>query len=211
MGVEVTGRRYGGRSGEERSAERRAALLDAAFRLVAADDWHALRIEAICREAGLSKRYFYESFGGLEELSAALIGRLADELVAVTLAGAREARTPDRFVRAALEPFVAHLAEDPRRARVLFGAVPGDGAAARHRDEVLHRLIRTAVGLGLEVHGVPGGPAIDRGASFLVGGTSQLVLDWLGVEDPSPREDVVEQLAGLWQAVVDATFGPRGG
>lgn len=204
MSCEDHGRRYGGRSGAERTAERRVALLEAAFRIVAGDDWHALRIDALCREAGLSKRYFYEAFASLDELSTALVGWLVGDLIAATLGG--RDRTPEGFVRATLEPFVAHLAEDPRRARVLFGAVPGDGAAARHRDEALHRLTVAAIGVGLEVHEVRPGPTVDLGASFLVGGTVQAILDWLAAPAPRPQAALVDDLEGLWQAVVDTTF-----
>ncbi|MGE4428901.1 MAG: TetR/AcrR family transcriptional regulator [Solirubrobacteraceae bacterium] len=211
MTTEVGGRRYGGRSGAERSAERRTALLDAAFRLVAANDWHALRIDAVCREAGLSKRYFYEAFASLDDLSTALVGRLSDDLIAVTLAGVQRDRTPAGFVRAALEPFVAHLAEDPRRAHVLFGPVPGDGDAARRRDEALRRMTSAAIGLGVEVHGAGRSPTVDLGASFLVGGTIQTVLDWLTTAEPRPAAALVDDLAALWQAVVDATFSQADG
>ncbi|MCK9250511.1 MAG: TetR/AcrR family transcriptional regulator [Solirubrobacteraceae bacterium] len=206
MTTQAGGRRYGGRSGAERSAERRDALLDAAFRIVAAEDWHALRIDALCREAGLSKRYFYEEFGNLDDLATALVGRLGDELIAVTVAGVERDPTPTGLVRAALDPFLAHLADDPRRARVLFGAVPGDGDAARRRDEVLRRVMAAAIGLGVEILGAARGPTVDVGASFLVGGTVQAVLDWLAVPEPRATDALADDLAALWQAVVDATF-----
>lgn len=206
MGTEDGGRRYGGRSGAERSAERRTALLEAALRIVAGADWHALRIDALCREAGLSKRYFYEAFSSLDELSTALVEHLVGDLIAATLAGRDRDRTPEGFVRATLEPFVAHLVEDPDRARVLFGSVPGDGAAVRHRDAALHRLTVAAIGVGLEVHEAQPGPGIEVGASFLVGGTVQAVLDRLAHGGARDVDALVEDLGALWQAVVDTTF-----
>lgn len=206
MATEDSGRVYAGRSGAERSAERRTALLTAALRIVSAEDWNALRIDALCREAGLSKRYFYEAFSSLDELSTALVEWLVGDLIAATLEGRDRDPTPEGFVRATLEPFVAHLVDDPARARVLFGSVPGDGAAARHRDAALHRLTVAAIGVGLEVHDAEPDPAVGVGASFLVGGTVQAVLDWLvapGARDP---DALVEDLGALWQAVVDTTF-----
>lgn len=208
MDTEVSGRRYAGQSGEQRSAERRSALLDAAFRIVAAADWRVLRVDALCREAGLSKRYFYEEFSTLDELATALVQRLADELIAATLAGGERDRTPVTLVPVTLRPFVAHLADDPRRARVLFGAVPGDGEAARHRDEALHRITAAAIGVGLEAHGARPGATIEFGASFLVGGTVQAVLDWLASPEPRAEDAVARDLEALWQAVVDTTFAP---
>ena len=67
---ETPGRVYGGRTGDERAAARRDALVAAAFSLVAEEGWRGVNIEAVCRRAALNKRYFYESFEGLDALYA---------------------------------------------------------------------------------------------------------------------------------------------
>jgi AcrR family transcriptional regulator len=86
----TTGRTYGGVSPEQRRADRRARLVEAGLALYGSQGFAATSIDAVCAEAGLTKRYFYESFGSAEELLAAVYldatarvqGRVADAVVA---------------------------------------------------------------------------------------------------------------------------------
>jgi AcrR family transcriptional regulator len=200
---ESEARVYGGRTGDERAAERRAALLEAAFALVAQDGWRALRIDAVCRSAGLNKRYFYESFAGVDELIAGVTERLAGEAIDVTLGSIEDVEGPDARVRVAITAFVSHLTDDPRRARVLFGALPAGEDAARHRVSALRRVIDTVAAEGRAMHGVQDEAFIEATASMLVGGTSQAVLDWLDGRIGSSRDALAENLVSLWQAIGD--------
>lgn len=70
--AEKNGRTYGGASPAERTRERRARLLEAGLALYGTQGFAATSIDAVCAEAGLSKRYFYESFGSAEELLTAV-------------------------------------------------------------------------------------------------------------------------------------------
>lgn len=70
--AEKTGRTYGGVSPAQRTSERRARLLEAGLALYGTQGFAATSIDAVCAEAGLTKRYFYESFGSAEELLAAV-------------------------------------------------------------------------------------------------------------------------------------------
>ena len=195
-------RTYGGQSGDERASSRRAALLEAALGLVAADGWRALTIEALCRRASLNKRYFYESFGSLEQVIEALTTDLAERSIAAAL----EAVDPDApraaIVRSAISAFVTHLTDDPRRARVLFGAVPAGEAIAGHRAAAIRQVIAAVAEEGRTIHVIPGAdPRIELAAAMMVGGTSQAVLDWLDGRVECGREELVEELAVLWHAL----------
>ena len=64
-------RTYKGASNEERRTERRQKLLDAAMKVYGAVGYHGATVKAICAEAGLTERYFYESFEKGEALLAA--------------------------------------------------------------------------------------------------------------------------------------------
>ncbi|HET9073611.1 MAG TPA: TetR/AcrR family transcriptional regulator [Solirubrobacteraceae bacterium] len=197
----VRGRTYGGQSPAQRSAERRAALLEAAFSLVAEHGWRELRIDALCRSAGLNKRYFYESFSDLDALVSALTDGLARETIAAALAGIGPRTAPEAATRRAVDALVGHLTDDPRRARVLFGAVPATEAAAGHRTEAIRRIVAAAAGTGQGLHHLRAGPELDIAAAMLVGGTSQTLLDWLDGRIPASRPELVDSLVGLWQAV----------
>lgn len=86
----TTGRTYGGVSPEQRRSDRRARLVDAGLALYGTRGFAATSIDAVCAEAGLTKRYFYESFGSAEDLLSAVYldatarvqGRVADAVLA---------------------------------------------------------------------------------------------------------------------------------
>src|SRR3954471_177807 len=84
--------RYGGRSAEERQAERRRRFLDAALQLFGdPPGYRATTVAALSEAAGLSTRQFYEEFRTLEDVLTALhleVNDWAEEavLLAVTAA-----------------------------------------------------------------------------------------------------------------------------
>jgi AcrR family transcriptional regulator len=193
-----TGRTYGGRSGDERVRGRRDALVRAAFGLAAAEGWGALRIDALCRAAGLNKRYFYESFDGLEAVADAVVAWVADEAMAVALAEVDPAAPDEAQTRAAVRALVAHLTDDERRARLLFGE------AGPRRAEALRRLVATVVTVGRALKGLDEDPVVETAAAMMVGGTAQAVLDWLDGRVGGTREALADDLVVLWHALADA-------
>jgi AcrR family transcriptional regulator len=203
---ETPGRVYGGRTGDERAAARRAALVAAAFSLVAEEGWRGVNIEAVCRRAALNKRYFYESFEGLDALISAVTTWLADDAIDVTLAALDPQLPRDESTAHAIAAFVEHLTDDPRRARVLFGAVPADDAAVGLRAAAIRRLIAIVEAQGRSIYAVPSeDPAAELSAAMIIGGTSQAILDWLDGRADCPREELVAHLISVWLAIGDAT------
>src|ERR687894_2513842 len=90
----ASGRRYGGRAAEERRAERRRRLLDAATELFGTRGYAATTIEALYTEARLAPRHFYEQFPGREQLLRAVYDETIEH-VAAAVADARETAPPD--------------------------------------------------------------------------------------------------------------------
>jgi AcrR family transcriptional regulator len=129
-------RPYGGVSADERIAARREKLLDAGLELFGTRGYVATGVKDLCREAGLTDRYFYESFKDSELLFLAVFDRLVDELfVAVAEAVVAAGEDPEPQLRSAIGTFVGALADDPRKARVIFAeaAAAGPNAAAHMR------------------------------------------------------------------------------
>lgn len=196
-------RTYAGRTTAERVADRRTALIAAAFELIAEDGWPQLRIERICRRARLNKRYFYESFGDLDEVIVAVLDELASSTIAVTLAAMdRPGGLSDR-VHAGISTLVHHVVDDPRRARVLFGETSASEAAARHRTNAIQQIVTAATAQGRSVHDLKDSsdPHIDLAAALLIGGTRQAVLEWIDGELHEELEPFIDDLAALWLAV----------
>ena len=72
----------------------------------------ALTVRAVCREAGLTERYFYESFSDRDEFVRAVY----DDVCTRAMAALMSATT----AREAVERFVALMVDDPVRGRVLL-------------------------------------------------------------------------------------------
>lgn len=77
---ESQGRAYGGQSGADRVAARRARFIDAGRVLFGSQGLRATTVRGLCAEAGLTDRYFYESFASVEALLGAVYLSLTDGL-----------------------------------------------------------------------------------------------------------------------------------
>lgn len=97
------GRRYGGRTAEERRQARRDALLDAAYELFGTEGYRNVTIERVCSQARLTARNFYEEFGGREALLLAIydrtIGRSVEAVAAARSRTPASGPTPTRCSR----------------------------------------------------------------------------------------------------------------
>ncbi|MGK8553509.1 TetR/AcrR family transcriptional regulator [Nocardia gipuzkoensis] len=118
-------RTYGGISAQERRAQRRVALLEAALEIIGTEGLEKLTVSGLCARAGLNERYYYENFDSRDAVLAALIDRIAEELADAILAAVRAApdgpvRTPDTraTAHAAITAGVHLLTDDPRKAKV---------------------------------------------------------------------------------------------
>ncbi|HEY9558032.1 MAG TPA: TetR/AcrR family transcriptional regulator, partial [Acidimicrobiales bacterium] len=72
--------RWVGLAPEERAAERRTLLLDAAFELLGTEGTDGTTVRAVCQAARLNPRYFYESFDDLDACIVAVYDRLVEQL-----------------------------------------------------------------------------------------------------------------------------------
>lgn len=191
---------YRGLSAEERAAERRTRLLDAALE-VWADPGQRTTMTAVCATAGLTERYFYESFKSLDDALAAVLDAIAAEIETVTMAAADAAGDdPAARTTASLEAFVRLLADDPRKGRVAIieaGAMP----ALRHRRT---ELIRHFAHLSAEVARGMLGQAGERdhedeiSGLLFIGGMAELITAWLeGAVEATPEEIVAAATRGF--------------
>src|ERR1700757_1777937 len=88
-------RTYGGVNQEQRVAVRRDALVHAGLELLGGEGLQATSVRAVCTSAGLTARYFYESFENLDALLIAvfdaIVAELAERVVAAALAAPEQA------------------------------------------------------------------------------------------------------------------------
>ncbi|MQY30459.1 TetR/AcrR family transcriptional regulator [Nocardia aurantia] len=111
-------RLWGGTTLAARRQARRTALLEAALDLIGEAGAAAVTMRAVCRRAGLTDRYFYESFTGRDDLLDTLYRQVADEFLdPMTAFAAAADYDRDRLVAATL---VDKVLDDPRKSRLFL-------------------------------------------------------------------------------------------
>jgi AcrR family transcriptional regulator len=189
-------RPYGGVGAADRLATRRASLLEAGLDLLGGEQSVELTVRAICRQAGLAARYFYESFTDKDEFVAAVFDRVIAELAATTQA-AVTAAPADEQTRAGMANIVRTIAGDPRVGRLLFSAQPANAVLVRKRVES-SALFAMLSGRHVEnALRVPENDRIKAAAHFVVGGVGQTIGAWLAGDVRLRPEQLVDQLASL--------------
>lgn len=200
-------RPYRGVSAEDRRAQRRARLIDATLDVLGDEGIANTTMTAVCARAGLTERYFYESFRDRQELMVAVFDACVEELDAAILA-AREAAAPNLLdrIRAAAGALVEVLTDDPRRARLYAESVgeaalaPRRAAAVRAYAAMLAEIMRELGGLTEQRHQAP----LELAALVLVGGVAEAILSWLDGTLPMSRAMLIEEFARLTVAAAEA-------
>lgn len=116
------GRRYRGVSNETRMAERRLKLIEAGIRVFGSSGYHAATVKGLCQEAGLTERYFYESFTNAEALFTACYLHITEGL-RTRLQGVLLSMDDDdmeQTTRTGLTVFFNQFKESPEAARILL-------------------------------------------------------------------------------------------
>ena len=199
------GRRYGGKTAEERRAVRRQQLLDAGLELFGTIGYAATTIEQLCATARLHPRYFYEQFDTRAALLQAVYDRHVEAVFAhVTKALERAPRDPRERLRAGLTAFVNATITDERAARINYFEMVGvSPQLERRRREVLGTYANLVAAEAVAVGPRGALPDVDPmlGAVALVGATDGLIIDWLTRD---PRADSAEIISTLI-----TTFAPH--
>src|SRR3954468_9591668 len=172
---------YRGVSAADRVAERRVRLLAAGL-TVWADPGIRTTMTAVCAEAGLSERYFYESFTGLEALLEAVMDAIAAEIETTSRAAAEAAGDdPVARVRASVRAFMELLMDDPRKGRVAIVESVAVPKLRQRRTELLRHLAHQSAIEAREWLGTRDRTENeDETAGLLfIGGMAELVAAWL--------------------------------
>ncbi|MGV0624433.1 TetR/AcrR family transcriptional regulator [Mycolicibacter minnesotensis] len=193
---ERTPRLWRGQTHDDRAQARRTQLIEAGVELMGTGGTAAVTMRAACRHAGLSLRYFYESFTDTDELTLAVYDQCNADLLAVMVGVA--GRTPS--INAALDGAAAHFEEDPRRLRILLREPQSSSLLADHRAAVLPGLLSMLVGQPEGGDPAPVAAARAMSASALSGALTALILDWADGRLHVSRAELVTFAAGLVRA-----------
>ena len=194
-------RTFRGLTAEQRAAARREALIGAALDLIGTSGWSSATMTAICGRAGLTERYFYESFRNRDALFLSLIREVVERIEqAVVTAAAAPGLTKRERNRGLVEACLEILLADPRLGRVALLEGVEQPELRRVRREALTRLERlleanwtALVGPGSAGAGSP--PALV--AASLVGAAQELLTRRLDGELAATDEQLADHLVDL--------------
>lgn len=227
-----TGRRYGGADAHERQQRRRAALVAAGVECFGADGYPNVSVKRLCEHAGLTQRYFYESFADRPALLIAVYDHCVEVTRTATLHAAAPFVTgaaaesggvdPEQIGTAAhaiLAAFLDGLTGDPRRARVMLVEVVGVSPAVESvRLRAIHEWADLILLLALGSR--PPTDADRLAAVGLVGALTQLLVDWyfttvapepidIGAAGPVELAGVLEVCVEMFVATYDRVLRRR--
>ncbi|KAA1416833.1 TetR/AcrR family transcriptional regulator [Nocardioides humilatus] len=209
------GRAYGGVPAEQRQADRRDRLVEAALAVIGEDGTAGLTVNRVCRTAGLNERYYYESFPTMEDLVVAVAehaaGRVLSTLAEAIGAAAADARGQATGVIGA---GVDLLADDPALRRLVIESA-GHPVLARMRADLAQVLVGLIVERGLTTLRIELTPAVQRDADFaarmLLGGLLEVLTDWTSGTLPLDRDELVERCVETFLLVGDHATALSGG
>jgi AcrR family transcriptional regulator len=199
-------RPYRGVSAHERRGRRREQLTEAALDLLGSEGMAGTTMTAVCARAGLTERYFYESFRDRDQLLVALFDACLMELDQAMFA-ALDVAPPDLLARcrAAAGAMIGVLTADPRKARFYAEAVGSETLKDRRADavrahaDVLAGQIRELRGLERAAD-----EALRLATRVLFAGLAEALPSWLDGTLELSREALIEVCARLGVAVADA-------
>ncbi len=194
-------------------------MLDAGLTLLAESGPGAVTMRGVCRGAGLTERYFYESFPSREAMLVDLLTSVVDDAERVlTEAVASAGDDPGRIIALAAQNFTRFVAGDQRRGSIMFvhSLSPELYPAAREHVGRITSVMADAREMLLAVAGQDqdnAGTAADTGPSgstaatvelarrwdplALFGATAFVYQDWLGAQPQAGADDVAEYVAVL--------------
>lgn len=113
-------RPYRGQAAEARSADRRARLIQAGADLVGTEGVAAMTMRAVCREAELSQKFFYESFTDTDDLLREVYRSTFERARQVIYTAADPHADLPARTRAGVGAAAQLVKDDPRICRILL-------------------------------------------------------------------------------------------
>jgi AcrR family transcriptional regulator len=159
-------------------------------------------VKDVCRQAGLTERYFYEHFTDRADLLIAIFDSVIAAVTRATFAASDAAGADlEERTRAGLTAFVDALTDDPRRARVqLIEVVGRSDELEKRRFAAMHLFADYIAAVALELAPRTDLPYPRRRAIALalVGGANHLIIEWVLGDLEMSKDELVETLVVLF-------------
>ncbi|MBF6297231.1 TetR/AcrR family transcriptional regulator [Nocardia amamiensis] len=201
-------RRWRGRSPADRVAARREQLIEACTELMATIGAAETSMRGVCRQAGLTERYFYESFPNLDALLTIVLDTVVlgarDQLLA-ELPNAPTER--DAMFRHMVGVFTDYLVADRRRGRIMFVESQATPVLMPRANELIVLFtapIALIIGAGDYADPVSDEHDFALNANAIFGALAYLYRPWLDGEIPVSRQRFDEHAANVIERIATA-------
>ena len=199
-------RPYRGVSAEDRRAQRRERLLEAGLDVLGEHGIAGVTMTAVRRRAGLTDRYFYESFRDRDDFLLAMLAHSVQLVNSAVLQALETAGddTPSR-VRAVLGAALTEMTDDPRQARA-FREAAADPSVRPHLNLALAAYAKAgAWELGGRRKRTKQDQArLELAATVLVGGLANAVTSWLEGGLEITRAQLIDECTELYVAAAES-------
>ena len=201
----IKSRVYGGVKANLREEERRKKLIEAGLEAFGTRGYVKTNIKMICGIAGLTERYFYESFRNKEDLLCAVYRELIDEGQRDSVAALEDSDgLPLETAFRALRMFYQRFQHDPRRAQIQLFEILGVSQNIDKEYQNAMRLLADIVRLFLckvfpHIHEeILKKSMIPTG---LAGSIIMIAHEWVLGGFVTPLDDIISQCTDLFVAV----------
>lgn len=197
-------RSYGGEAGDARVARRRAALLDATLDLLSEPEAGQVTVRGICAHAGLTPRYFYESFDNADVLVAATYDGVITEIAGSARLAFEAGSDPRNKVTAAVRAIVDVIDEDRRKGRLIFSDALGSPVLTERRAQSVDLFAELTSRSVQQVSKGQGSRVRDEeelmaASHFQVGGFGRVLASWTEGRFAMDKDRLVDLCAHmLW-------------
>jgi len=196
---------YGGVEANLREEDRRKKLIEAGLEAFGTRGYAKTNIKTICKLAGLTERYFYESFRRKEDLLCAVYRELIDEGQRDAMGALEDSEGfPLETALRALRMFYQRLQQDPRRAQIQLFEILGVSHNIDREYQNAMRLLADMVRLFLckvfpHIHEeILNRSMIPTG---LAGSIIMIAHEWVLGGFVTPVDDIISQCTDLFVAV----------
>lgn len=193
------GRTYAGVPIEARREQRRDRLIRAGLDLFGTRGIANTRVDDICNAAGLTKRYFYESFETLDALVEAVVRAVIADLATdvIPAIATHGWRNPRPALDALLRPVLA----DPRLVQLLV-VETNYGSLAARRAEMIDLAVDTWLGSDPHTEPKPQYLATQRLlAHAMAGATGEVALAWTHGRVDLTVDEVIDHLERIFRRI----------
>lgn len=183
--------------------------MDAGVELLGTGGVAAVTMRAVCRQAELSQKFFYESFTDTEDLLREVYRSTMQRALDVMDAAGAGASGQAAKTRASVDAAAGLVREDPRVCRILFMEPVADLRLRRFVRETIVAMISHIVGWAAEPEGDPTEALMHYATVF--GAIIALFVEWTDGTFGDDRDAFVDHVIAVLQASPLSPPMPRSG